>query len=76
VRVSDRILSDSSKYSRNNLADAVYGQEFVLRREALEAGSQAMLKTLWREHGPILAYLDRHGSGSVERINHNAVVRR
>jgi len=57
----DRIVSDHSKYSRRNLIHAVYGEEYELRHEHLEAGSKALLKALWKQHPGALAFAMLNG---------------
>lgn len=45
-----KILSDSSKYSRRNLSDAIYGLSYQRQCDMVAAGSDTLLRALWREH--------------------------
>lgn len=56
-----KILSDSSKYSRRNLSDAIFGKSYVAQCEMVSTGSDSLLRAIWREHTPLMIHAARCG---------------
>ena len=57
-----KVYSDKSWYSRNNLGPALNGEEYARRLTDMELGSRVMLKQLWRSHPRILKRLADQGN--------------
>lgn len=56
-----KILSDSSKYSRKRLTDAIYGEAYVRDADMVRTGSDALLRALWRSHPDRLIMAEQAG---------------
>lgn len=56
-----KILADSSKYSRRNLPDAIYGESYAKQCSMVHIGSETLLRALWREHPDKLRLAARNG---------------
>ena len=56
-----KILSDSSKYSRKRLTDAVYGEAFARDNDMVRQGSESLLRALWRSHPDRLIMAEKAG---------------
>ena len=56
-----KILADSSRYSRRNLSDAIYGQSYARQCSMVHTGSNTLLRALWREHPERLRLAARNG---------------